>query len=193
MAQRLRVAIYTLIAVALASAPWSVLAQPPDRDTTQARSITHAPEIDVEALLSGVRERGPTHVLRQLLSKRSTREELLKRTASGTPKWVELSIALVRVAKADFRRELRVALEDALVVSSKNTLKHLSANRSAMSMVCGRSAHQNSELAANSLDERLSAVLTLRMGEQDNKDVLKIIDMCADRLEKADVLRHQKN
>jgi hypothetical protein len=94
-------------------------------------------------------------------------------------------LRLVAVAEGKQAVGLRIALEDALIVSPRTVLATTTGNPLLISVVCGPSAQPSYDLATNSVSERLSAILTLRLEEDKGMPtpLMNAIDQCADALE----------
>jgi hypothetical protein len=131
---------------------------------------------------------GERSVLEKLARDRRAWRRLLENISSGHPGWVQLGIRLFAVSQGTRARDLRVALEEALITEPKIVLTTLSGNLLMVSIVCGPSAQPSYDLATNSISERLSAVLSLRLQEDrgERTPLLSAIDQCADALEQAD-------
>jgi len=128
---------------------------------------------------------GERALLVTLAKERGKWRQVLAEVSWGRPGWIDLALRLVVVAEEEQAAELRIALEDALIVSPKTVLATTSGNPLLLSVVCGPSAQRSYDLATDSVSERLSAILTLRLEE--DKDtrtpLLNAIDQCADALE----------
>ena len=141
--------------------------------------------ISARDLLRQADVHGERALLVTLAKERGKWRQVLAEVSWGRPGWIDLALRLVVVAEEEQAAELRIALEDALIVSPKTVLATTSGNPLLLSVVCGPSAQRSYDLATDSVSERLSAILTLRLEE--DKDtrtpLLNAIDQCADALE----------
>jgi hypothetical protein len=128
---------------------------------------------------------GERTLLTTLAKDRSEWRHLIGEVSWGRPGWTDLALRLVVVAQGKQAADLRIALEDALIVSPRTVLVTMTGNPILLSVVCGPSAQPSYDLATNSVSERLSAVLTLRLEEDKGTrtPLLNAIDQCADALE----------
>jgi len=114
--------------------------------------------------------------------------EFLASVASGEQSWVNLGVLLLPSTHGESRTALRLALEDAVVASPAVTVGSVSKGSPTFAMVCGASAHAKYDLAAESDDQRLSAVLGALMVQNTNslaESIRKRLNSCADTLEAA--------
>lgn len=127
---------------------------------------------------------GERQVLRSLSKDARQWRQLLRNITSGEKDWVFLGARLLAAAEGSNARELQIALEDALIAAPRNVLAVVGPNFVLIGLVCGRSAHQSHDLSANSLSERMSAVLTLQytLKESSEKVLVSAVDQCAETL-----------